>query len=84
MKKTAGLVTTALLMSACAAPPAPTTASHPHVGIANPASVYCIQQGGKLRMEPTTHGAHAICILPSGQEVDEWAYYRQHHPSPQP
>ncbi|WP_376786577.1 DUF333 domain-containing protein [Comamonas jiangduensis] len=37
-----------------------------------------------MRMEPTTHGAHAICILPSGQEVDEWAYYRQHHPSPQP
>ncbi|WP_414647017.1 DUF333 domain-containing protein [Comamonas sp. UBA7840] len=41
-------------------------------------------KAGKLRMEPTTHGAHAICILPSGKEVDEWAYYRQHHPIPQP
>lgn len=84
MKKTASLATTALLLSACAAPQAPTTPSHPKVGIANPASVYCIQQGGKLRMEQTSQGAHAICILPNGQEVDEWDYYRQHHPTPKP
>lgn len=83
MKKTASLATTALLLSACAAPQQTQQppASHPQVGLANPASVYCIQQGGKLRMEKTAQGVHAICILANGQEIEEWEYYRKNHPA---
>ena len=68
----------AVLLSACAAPSAPATT--PPVKIANPASVYCIQQSGKLRMQATDQGERALCILPNGQEVDEWVYFRQNHP----
>lgn len=70
----------AVLLSACAAPSAPAPATTPPVKIANPASVYCIQQSGKLRMQATGQGERALCILPNGQEVDEWVYFRQNHP----
>lgn len=78
----------ALLLSACAstsstAPVATPAASQP-VKIANPASVFCIQQGGKLRMDKTPQGERMLCILPNGREVDEWDYFRQHHPAPRP
>ena len=87
MHKSATLAASALLLSACAAPPAPSTpdkstAAVRSVGLANPASVFCIQQGGKLRMVKTSQGEHAMCILADGREVEEWAYFRQHHPQP--
>lgn len=89
----------ALLLSACStaepakpqaatAQPAahhttPTSKTKPITRIANPASVFCIQQSGKLRMETTPQGTYAMCILPSGQEVEEWEYFRQHRPAAQ-
>ncbi|MBN2114738.1 MAG: DUF333 domain-containing protein [Acidimicrobiia bacterium] len=39
-------------------------------GIANPASVYCQEQGGTLDL------ATGICTLADGTECDEWAFYR--------
>lgn len=42
----------------------------------NPASVYCEQQGGKLEIVETTAGQQGICVLPSGDRCDEWAFYR--------
>lgn len=78
----------ALLLSACASggnpSPAQTPAAPQPVKIANPASVFCIQQGGKLRMEKTPQGERMLCILPDGREVDEWDFFRQHHPAPKP
>jgi uncharacterized protein len=44
--------------------------------IANPAAVYCEQQGGTLRIEQTEAGQYGICVLPNGTECEEWAYYR--------
>lgn len=81
MYKISGLAAFALLLSACASSQPPQPDAPAHIGIANPASVFCIQQSGKLRMEKNDQGVRTLCILPSGQEVEEWAYFRQHHPA---
>ena len=44
--------------------------------LANPASVYCEEQGGTLRMEENEAGQYGVCTLPDGTECEEWAYYR--------
>jgi len=44
--------------------------------IANPASVYCEEQGGILRIETEEAGQYGICTLPDGTECEEWAYFR--------
>jgi len=47
------------------------------VGIANPASVFCVEQGG----ESVIDGGSGICVLADGTEIDEWEYYRKQHGS---
>jgi len=58
--------------------PKPTTPTT----IANPASVYCVQQGGKLdiKTNSTTGGQYGLCTLPDKTECEEWAYYRKECP----
>ena len=46
-------------------------------GIANPASEYCVKNGGKLKIVDDEKGQHGICTLPSGKECEEWAYFRK-------
>ncbi|OAM28366.1 hemolysin [Eikenella longinqua] len=56
---------------------APAAASEPAVGMANPASVYCVQQGGKSEIRKNQDGSeYGMCILPDGKAVEEWEYYR--------
>lgn len=51
------------------------------IGLANPASVFCVEQGGKSEIRTHNDGNQTgICVLPDGQEVDEWAYFREHNP----
>ena len=67
------LVTTlAVFLSACQPAPATPTASMP-----NPASVYCVENGGQLELRQDSAGGVAgICVFPDGSECDEWAYFR--------
>lgn len=51
----------------------------PSIGLANPASVYCQQLGGKLDMVESDAGTTGYCTLPSGERVEEWALYRRAH-----
>ena len=44
--------------------------------IANPASTYCIEQGGKLEVKDSKEGQYGTCNLPDGTECEEWAYFR--------
>jgi putative hemolysin len=45
-------------------------------GIANPASVYCVEQGGKLEIRTDVNGGqYGVCVK-NGKECDEWKYYR--------
>ena len=47
-------------------------------GLANPASVYCEEQGGKveLRTDKKTKGQYGVCIFKDETECEEWAFYR--------
>jgi putative hemolysin len=49
-------------------------------GLANPASVFCEEQGGTVEIVTDAEGNQTgICNLPDGTEVEEWEYYRQYH-----
>jgi putative hemolysin len=49
----------------------------PGAGMANPASVYCEQQGYTLEIHTAADGSqYGICKFPDGSECDEWAYFR--------
>jgi len=49
----------------------------PQVGLPNPASVYCDENGGTLDMRQDASGGVAgMCMFPDGSECDEWAYFR--------
>ncbi|MFM7028543.1 MAG: DUF333 domain-containing protein [Chakrabartia sp.] len=54
----------------------------PQAGMANPASIYCEQKGGSLRIEKDAQGGEqGVCRLPDGQECEEWALFRQACPA---
>jgi protein-disulfide isomerase len=44
--------------------------------IANPASVFCVDNGGRLEIRNTDLGQMGFCIFSDGSECEEWAYYR--------
>ncbi len=45
--------------------------------IANPAAAYCRQQGNRPEIRTAADGSqNGVCIVPGGNECDEWAYYR--------
>ena len=52
----------------------------PKPEVANPASVYCVEQGGELEIVTTEDGETGICNLPDGTSVDEWEYFRENNP----
>jgi hypothetical protein len=50
-------------------------------GLANPASQFCVDEGGRSEIRSAEDGSQSgVCILGDGREVDEWDYYREHHP----
>jgi putative hemolysin len=50
--------------------------SPPKVTTANPASVFCVENGGKLDIRTAADGSQSgFCTL-NGKECDEWALYR--------
>lgn len=53
-----------------------TETSPPKIGMANPASQYCVEQGGKLEIRNENNGQAGYCHLPNGQVVEEWALFR--------
>jgi len=44
--------------------------------IANPASVYCVRQGGRVEIVNTKTGQIGICVLPDGRRIEEWKFFR--------
>jgi putative hemolysin len=43
---------------------------------ANPASVFCVEQGGEVDIVDEADGQVGYCVLPDGTRVDEWEYFR--------
>lgn len=72
------LILTAILAAACQPEP---EATPPSVGLANPASTYCVQSGGRSEIRSNSEGQRGVCVLPDGSEVDEWEYYRANNPA---
>ncbi|MDG6896242.1 putative hemolysin [Volucribacter amazonae] len=49
-------------------------------GLANPASVYCVEQGGQSVVKRDAQGnEYGECHLPDGRIIEEWDFYRQNH-----
>ncbi len=46
------------------------------IGMPNPASQYCVEQGGKLEIKNEANGQVGYCHLPDGRVVEEWELYR--------
>ena len=45
--------------------------------MANPASKYCIDKGGRLEIRTAADGGQVgICVFPNGKECEEWAFMR--------
>ncbi|WNU96228.1 DUF333 domain-containing protein [Neisseria sp. DTU_2020_1000833_1_SI_GRL_NUU_006] len=54
--------------------------SVPMADMPNPASEFCVKQGGKLEIKKDKDGGeYGMCHLPDGIVVEEWAYFRQHN-----
>lgn len=51
--------------------------------IANPASVYCVDQGGTIEIVTEADGEVGYCNLPDGTRVEEWEYFRANNPEGQ-
>lgn len=56
--------------------PQTTTTSTNSTTMANPASVYCVNHGGKLDIRTTSSGQTGICVFSNGYECDEWNYFK--------
>ena len=68
------LLLTLLLLSACSVQQEQPT---PAVGMANPASVNCEQNGYTLEIRTANDGSQTgVCIFPNGSECDEWAFFK--------
>ena len=66
---TIAIVLMLLLLPAC-------TDQEDDPGLANPASVYCEEQGGTLDMRESEAGTVGFCVFSDGYECEEWAYFR--------
>lgn len=46
------------------------------IGMPNPATEYCIVQGGTSEMVKDEKGWYGLCHLPDGKVIEEWQLYR--------
>ncbi|MCH7336822.1 I78 family peptidase inhibitor [Acinetobacter sp. NIPH 2699] len=72
-----GLILTSL--AACSSMPNQEL-TPPKIGMANPASKFCIEQGGQLEIRNEANGQVGYCKLPNGQVVEEWELFRSSQP----
>jgi putative hemolysin len=54
-----------------------TASAHQAWALANPASVFCVQSGGKSEIRTGPRGQYGVCRLPDGRVVNEWSYFRR-------
>lgn len=73
-----GLLLSLVLLTGCGQTTSAPQKTNPETNqaqLANPASVYCEEQGGKLNL------ADGMCTLPDGTQCEEWAYFRHECPA---
>ena len=72
-KRITALALAACLLAAACGDDQPT--DDDDVGLANPASVYCIEQGGDLEIRERETGQYGVCVFDDGSECGEWDYF---------
>jgi putative hemolysin len=73
------VILVALGLSACGGEPSPVPTADTFqspLNLANPASKYCVDQGGRLEIRDEPAGQTGYCIFEDGSECEEWAFYR--------
>jgi putative hemolysin len=64
-------------LASCAAQSQPAAPPTSLAQIANPASTFCIEKGGKLNIITDASGGQiGICVMPDGSQCEEWAFFR--------
>jgi len=53
-----------------------TNASSNQTGLANPASVNCVNLGGKVDIKDSAAGQYGMCTFTNGTTCEEWALFR--------
>ncbi|WP_336930537.1 I78 family peptidase inhibitor [Acinetobacter tandoii] len=48
-----------------------------NIGMANPASTFCVEQDGKLEIRKEANGEVGYCDLPNGKIIEEWQFFRE-------
>lgn len=79
MKKTLLFSLLAMTLGACTTTPQ-SNGDSPQLGMANPASAYCVSQGGKLELRNESNGQVGYCHLKNGQVVEEWELLHMNQP----
>lgn len=73
------LIVTSTILSACNG--VSSEGNGGQIQIPNPASQYCIDQGGKLIPQKDKDGnEYSLCKLPNGQTIEEWKLFKKDHP----
>lgn len=47
------------------------------MGLPNPASVYCVEQGGELKIMKDGKGEYGFCFFEDGSHCEEWQFFRK-------
>lgn len=51
--------------------------SKKRIGMANPASLHCLNAGGKLEIRTgSSGGQYGVCHMPDGNSCEEWSFFR--------
>ncbi|MDQ1215040.1 putative hemolysin [Pantoea anthophila] len=66
----------ALQLTACA----PRVKEPQRMAMRNPASVWCLQHGGREEQGASSTDSTRYCLLPSGERIEQWELYHRDHP----
>lgn len=80
MKQLIALMVLTILIAGCIAAPS-NSGNSGNAQMANPAAVFCIENGGTLEIITEAGGQRGLCILADGSTCDEWAYFRGECPA---
>ena len=79
MKKLSGILIL-IGLTACTSVKSDTENKNPKIGMPNPASKYCVEQGGKSEIRKDENGgSYGVCIFKDGTEENEWEYFRKNN-----
>jgi len=59
----------------CRAAVVATATAEAVVGLANPASVFCEENGGRVEIRTVNGGEAGFCVFPDGSECEEWTFF---------